>query len=142
MLNVEVRADRLEVAAQRLDPLPGGAVPIERSARIGPASHVPIAVDRLVVLFLPAEILGQHVSAPALPQMVLAPVDSIEIEVNKPAMGVQVAHVEHRVIGEPVRHIEPALVHVVRAGAQLDMIEDLHRRDAVAVPVKERIAKL
>ena len=74
--------------------------------------------------------------------MVLPPIGSVQVQMNKPAVRVQIAHGEHGVIGKSIGHIKTALVHVVRSGAQLDMVKNLDRRNTTAVTIEEGITQL
>ena len=140
--HVEVRADFLVVAAERLDACPRRAVAVVRVAGIGPAADVPVAVDRLIVGLVAAEVVGLHVGVPAFAQVVHAPVRPVDVQVHEPAVRIDVTHLQHRVVGEPVGHIKAALHHVVRTGPQVELVELPHRLDAVVVPLKKRIAQL
>ncbi len=140
--DIEVRTNPLVTAAQRLDPFPSQAVAVVRVAGIGPAADVPVAVDRLVIRLRATEIVGQHVGVPALAEVVHPPVVAVQIEVHKPAVRVEVAHLQHRVVGETVGHVKAALHHVVRPGAQIELIELPYWLNAVVEAVEQRITQL
>ena len=140
--HVEVRTDFLVTAAQRLDPFPSQAVAVVRVAWIGPAADVPVAVDWLVIRLRATEIVGQHVGIPAFAQVVHSPIVTVQIEVHKPAVRVEVAHLQHRVVGQTVGHVKAALHHVVRPGAQVELIELPYWLNAVVEAVEQRITQL
>jgi hypothetical protein len=157
--HVEVRTDFLVTAAQRLDPFPSQAKPsqakpsqakpsqavavaVVRVAWIGPAADVPVAVDWLVIRLRATEIVGQHVGIPAFAQVVHSPIVTVQIEVHKPAVRVEVAHLQHRVVGQTVGHVKAALHHVVRPGAQVELIELPYWLNAVVEALEQRITQL
>ena len=72
-----------------------------------------VGISFVVLSQEPAEVLAQGAGVPSLAHVVLPPVSSVDVEVDEAAVGIDVTHVQHGVVGEAVRHVEPALVHVV-----------------------------
>src|SRR5687767_5375881 len=74
--------------------------------------------------------------------MVHSPVRAIEIHVDETPVGTELAHLQQRVIGEDVRHVKAAHLHVVRAVAEFELIELVRRGEAVLKAGEDRILQL
>ena len=74
--------------------------------------------------------------------MILAPVEAVEIEMNKAPVGCDLPHVDHGIVDEAIRHVGPAGGHVVVAGAQVDGVEAVGGRNLVLVAIEDREGQL
>ena len=121
--DIEIRADAGIVGAQRLHARPGSAVAVVSIAGFRPTADVEVSVHGFVAVRRPAEVGAVHVGVPALAELIHAPVLAVEIQVDESRVRVERAHVEHRAVGENVRHIKAALRHVVRAAAEFERVK-------------------
>src|SRR5215470_8713048 len=70
--------------------------------------------------------------------VVLTPVNAIQIDVHKARVWVVIPHIHHAVLDERTGNVEPALDHVLRPGAKLELIKGSLRQDAMVEPVEQR----
>src|SRR5690606_8789683 len=88
--DVDPAAYLLVVAADRANAAPGSGLPADRV----------VAVDRLPLLFLAAGMLGHVPGARVLEDVVMAPIDSIDVEVGPAAVERWSTHLELQVAHE------------------------------------------
>ncbi len=106
-------------------------------------SEIIIRINGFVFILTASEIAGGHVCAPSLTHMILTPVGAIQVDMNKPSVGSDIAHVQHGVVGEAIGHIGSPGIHVVGATAEIDDIELLCRRMVLVLKaLKNRVAYL
>ena len=139
--HIKVGFDTRIVSPQGLDAGPRTAIAIIGIAGFRPATHVQVAIDGFVVFRRSAKVVGLEVGIPPFAQMIDAPVGSIVIEMDPPAVRIQRAHIQQDGIGEGIGKIEAAVHHVMGATAEFQRIERFHGGEAAGMIGKERVVQ-
>ena len=142
MTEVDVGLDR-EVGV----PDRAGVFPRLEVGRIGRADdkfvrHVVVAAHGDIILGWAAEVIGEEMFFQQFTAIVLTPVDAVEVEMDEAPVGIKTAHVEHGIFDESPGHIKAALVHVLRAGPEIEFVKGGFGEYAAIEPVEEGDAEL
>ncbi len=112
-LDIQVVLHELVVVAVIPNTIPTGTVQGVGRTRYKGAADIVVSPDGKVVRRRTAEMIGQEMIHHALAQMVLSPVDPVQVEVDETPVWIQAPHVQHAVVRIPVGHVKTPRNHVV-----------------------------
>ena len=87
-----------------------------RGSRGEVIAEVVVSKDSHVILRLAAEVIREERIVEPLVGVVLSPIGSVHIEMHISSVGIEAAHLQHRVLHEAIGHVEATVHHVVIAG--------------------------